>query len=55
MDLDDDEATCAFRDEVRTLLAANTASFPTKSYDTAEGFRTAPTLGRVLFDAGCRW
>jgi alkylation response protein AidB-like acyl-CoA dehydrogenase len=52
MDLDYDEATCAFRDEVRTFLAANTESFPTKSYDTAEGFAQHRRWDRVLFDAG---
>lgn len=52
MDLDYDEATCAFRDEVRTFLAASTALFPTKSYDTAEGFEQHRRWDRVLFDAG---
>ena len=52
MDLEYDEATCAFRDEVRTFLAANTASFPTESYDTAEGFEQHRHWDRVLFDAG---
>jgi alkylation response protein AidB-like acyl-CoA dehydrogenase len=52
MDLDYDEATCAFRDEVRTFLAANTDSFPTRSYDTAEGFAQHRHWDRVLFDAG---
>jgi len=52
MDLDYDEATCVFRDEVRTFLAANTESFPTKSYDTAEGFDQHRGWDRVLFDAG---
>ena len=52
MDLIYDEATCAFRDEVRAFLAANTAWFPTKSYDTAEGFAQHRLWDRVLFDAG---
>ena len=52
MDLIYDEATCAFRDEVRAFLAANTGSFPTKSYDTAEGFAQHRHWDRVLFDAG---
>ncbi len=52
MDLNYDEPTCAFRDEVRAFLAANTASFPTKSYDTAEGFAQHRLWDRVLFDAG---
>ncbi len=52
MDLDLDDATVAFRDEVREFLAANTASFPTKSYDTAEGFEQHRHWDRTLFDAG---
>ena len=52
MDLNFDDATCAFRDEVRDFLAANTASFPTKSYDTAEGFEQHRRWDKVLFDAG---
>ena len=52
MDLDYDDATCAFRDEVRTFLTANTPEFPTKSYDTAEGFAQHRRWDRVLFDAG---
>ncbi|HOB47909.1 MAG TPA: acyl-CoA dehydrogenase family protein [Mycobacterium sp.] len=51
MNLDYDEATCAFRDEVRDFLAANTRHFPTKSYDTAEGFEQHRHWDRVLFDA----
>jgi alkylation response protein AidB-like acyl-CoA dehydrogenase len=52
MNLDYDEATCAFRDEVRSFLAAHTDDFPTKSYDTAEGFEQHRRWDRVLFDAG---
>ena len=52
MDLDYDAATCAFRDEVRDFLAANRGSFPTESYDTAEGFEQHRRWDRVLFDAG---
>lgn len=52
MNLDYDDATCAFRDEVRSFLAANTDAFPTKSYDTAEGFDQHRRWDRVLFDAG---
>ena len=52
MDLHYDDQTCAFRDEVRALLAANAASFPTESYDTAEGFEQHRYWDRVLFDAG---
>jgi hypothetical protein len=52
MDLDLDDATVAFRDEVREFLAANTPSFPTASYDTAEGFEQHRHWDRTLFDAG---
>ena len=52
MNLDYDDATLAFRDEVRAFLAANRDSFPTKSYDTAEGFEQHRRWDRVLFDAG---
>jgi hypothetical protein len=52
MNLDFDEATEAFRAEVRDFLAASKDSFPTKSYDTAEGFEQHRHWDRVLFDAG---
>lgn len=52
MDLAYDEQTCAFRDEVRSFLDAHRDSFPTKSYDTAEGFEQHRRWDRVLFDAG---
>ena len=52
MDIDYDEATCALRDEVRMFLADNRDSFPTKSYDNAEGFEQHRRWDRVLFDAG---
>ena len=52
MDLNYDAQTCAFRDEVRSFLAANTEHFPTKSYDTAEGFEQHRHWDRVLLDAG---
>ena len=52
MDLGYDEATRAFREEVRDFLAANTDHFPTRSYDTAEGFEQHRHWDRVLFDAG---
>jgi alkylation response protein AidB-like acyl-CoA dehydrogenase len=52
MDLDYDEETCAFRDEVRSFLTANRHEFPTKSYDNAEGFAQHRRWDRVLFDAG---
>lgn len=52
MDLEYDEATCAFRDEVRTFLADNRDAFPTTSYDNAEGFAQHRRWDRILFDAG---
>lgn len=52
MDLTYDEETCTFRDEVRRFLADNRESFPTKSYDTAEGFAQHRRWDRILFDAG---
>ena len=52
MDLNYDEQTCVFRDEVRKFLTENKASFPTESYDTAEGFEQHRHWDRVLFDAG---
>jgi len=52
MDLSYDDATEEFRNEVRTFLAANKDSFPTKSYDTAEGFAQHRVWDRILFDAG---
>ena len=52
MDLNFDDATLEFQAEVRDFLAANKASFPTKSYDTAEGFEQHRRWDKVLFDAG---
>jgi alkylation response protein AidB-like acyl-CoA dehydrogenase len=52
MDLAYDEETCAFRDEVRAFLNTHKESFPTKSYDTAEGFEQHRHWDKVLFDAG---
>jgi alkylation response protein AidB-like acyl-CoA dehydrogenase len=52
MDLTFDDDADAFRIEVRDFLAANRAHFPTKSYDTAEGFAQHRVWDRVLFDAG---
>ena len=37
---------------MRDFLATNTESFPTKSYDTAEGFEQHRRWDKVLFDAG---
>jgi alkylation response protein AidB-like acyl-CoA dehydrogenase len=52
MDLDFDEATEGLRAEVRDFLEANKRSFPTKSYDTADGFEQHRRWDRVLYDAG---
>jgi alkylation response protein AidB-like acyl-CoA dehydrogenase len=52
MDLHYDAETSAFRDEVRRFLAEHQKSFPTESYDTAEGFEQHRHWDRVLFDAG---
>ena len=52
MDLDFDEATEEFQAEVRGFLAANKKSFPTKSYDTADGFEQHRHWDKVLYDAG---
>ena len=52
MDLNFDDATLAFQAEVRDFLATNKESFPTKSYDTAEGFEQHRRWDKVLFDAG---
>lgn len=52
MDLNYDEATLDFRAEVRAFLSQQRDSFPTKSYDTAEGFEQHRVWDRVLFDAG---
>ena len=52
MDLTFDTETEEFRAEVRDFLAANKEHFPTKSYDTAEGFEQHRRWDKVLFDAG---
>ena len=52
MDLTYDDSVREFRDEVREFLAANSSEFPTKSYDTADGFEQHRHWDRVLFDAG---
>ena len=52
MDLAFDSETEDFRAEVRDFLAANKEHFPTKSYDTAEGFEQHRRWDKVLFDAG---
>ncbi|MBY0441566.1 MAG: acyl-CoA dehydrogenase family protein [Mycobacteriaceae bacterium] len=52
MDLDFDDQTVQFRGAVRQFLADNKASFPTKSYDTADGFAQHRHWDEVLFEAG---
>jgi alkylation response protein AidB-like acyl-CoA dehydrogenase len=52
MDLVYDEETLEFQAEVREFLAANREHFPTKSYDSEEGFAQHRVWDRVLFDAG---
>ncbi|MGB7869844.1 MAG: acyl-CoA dehydrogenase family protein [Mycobacterium sp.] len=52
MDLDFDDDTATFQQEVREFLAAHRESFPTLSYDTAEGFEQHRRWDKVLFDAG---
>ena len=53
MDLEFDDATVAFRDEVRAWLAANVPAEPLPSMDTAEGFGAHREWERTLADA--RW
>ena len=52
MDLDFGPEAEDFRAEVRDFLTANKSHFPTKSYDTAEGFAQHRHWDKVLFDAG---
>ena len=52
MDLNFDDATEEFRAEVHGFLAANRDFFPSKSYDSAEGFEEHRRWDKVLFDAG---
>ena len=51
MDLDFDEATLAFRDEVRAFLREHVPSPPLPSMDTAEGFAAHREWERTLADA----
>ncbi|MEV0947567.1 acyl-CoA dehydrogenase family protein [Rhodococcus sp. NPDC049939] len=51
MDLDFDDATLAFRDEVRTFLRENVPAVPLPSMDTAEGFEAHREWERTLADA----
>jgi alkylation response protein AidB-like acyl-CoA dehydrogenase len=52
MDLQFDDETLAFQQEVREFLSAHRNAFPTRSYDTAEGFEQHRHWDKVLFDAG---
>jgi alkylation response protein AidB-like acyl-CoA dehydrogenase len=52
MDLDFDDDTQTFQQEVREFLTVNREAFPTLSYDTAEGFEQHRRWDNVLFDAG---
>jgi alkylation response protein AidB-like acyl-CoA dehydrogenase len=52
MDLDFDDDTQTFQQEVREFLTVNREAFPTLSYDTAEGFEQHRRWDKVLFDAG---
>lgn len=51
MDLVFDDATTAFRDEVRSFLEANVPATPLKSMDTAEGFEEHRQWEHTLADA----
>src|SRR6201986_421608 len=52
MDLQFDEKTLEFQREVREFLSSHRDSFPTESYDTAEGFEQHRHWDKALFDAG---
>jgi alkylation response protein AidB-like acyl-CoA dehydrogenase len=52
MDLKFDDETLAFQQEVREFLSTRRDAFPTRSYDTAEGFEQHRLWDKVLFDAG---
>ncbi|MFF0814695.1 acyl-CoA dehydrogenase family protein [Rhodococcus sp. NPDC003318] len=51
MDLEFDEGTVAFRDEVRAFLAANVPAQPLPHMDTAEGFEAHRQWEHTLADA----
>ncbi|GCE39754.1 acyl-CoA dehydrogenase family protein [Rhodococcus sp. USK10] len=51
MDLEFDDATVAFREEVRTFLRDNVPAEPLPSMDTAEGFEAHRAWERTLADA----
>jgi alkylation response protein AidB-like acyl-CoA dehydrogenase len=52
MDLQFDDETRAFQQEMREFLSTRRDAFPTRSYDTAEGFEQHRHWDKVLFDAG---
>ena len=52
MDLHFDDETLTFQHEVRDFLSSHRNAFPTRSYDTAEGFEQHRHWDKVLFDAG---
>jgi len=52
MDLQFDDETLTFQHEVRDFLSSHRDAFPTRSYDTAEGFEQHRRWDKVLFDAG---
>lgn len=52
MDLDFDDETLAFQNEVRDFLSTNAESIPTKSSDNSEGFAQHRLWDKILFDAG---
>jgi alkylation response protein AidB-like acyl-CoA dehydrogenase len=52
MDLQFDDETLTFQHEVRDFLSSHRDVFPTRSYDTAEGFEQHRRWDKVLFDAG---
>ena len=52
MDLQFDDQTLEFQREVRDFLSSHRDAFPTRSYDTAEGFEQHRRWDEVLFDAG---
>jgi alkylation response protein AidB-like acyl-CoA dehydrogenase len=51
MDLDFDDETRELQMEVREFLATHRSDFPTKSYDTADGFEQHRRWDKELFDA----
>src|SRR6202020_3197678 len=52
MDLQFDDETLTFQQEVRDFLSSHRDAFPTHSYDTAAGFEQHRRWDKILFDAG---